>query len=291
VSASDPRDGVLLPLLALVAGMVSIQVGAALAKSLFPVVGAAGVTALRVGISAMILIGVWRPWRRHLALADARAIALYGLALGAMNLLFYQSLRTIPLGIAVAIEFVGPLSVALVSSRRRSDFAWIGLAVLGLGLLLPLHDQAAIDPLGAAYALGAGVCWGLYIVFGQRAGRAHGGQAVSLGMAMAALLAAPFGIVEAGGGLLAPHVLLGGLVVAVMSSALPYSLEMYGLRRLPRQVFGVTMSLEPTIAALAALAVLGERLSLLQGIAIACVIAASAGITLGRRRGVPAAQP
>ncbi|GLS44844.1 EamA family transporter [Methylobacterium brachythecii] len=279
----------LLPLLALVAGMVSIQVGAALAKSLFPVVGASGVTALRVGISALILVAAWRPWRRHLALADARAIVLYGCALGAMNLLFYQSLRTIPLGIAVAIEFVGPLSVALFSSRRPGDFAWIGLSVIGLGLLLPLHDEAAIDPLGAACALAAGVCWALYIVFGQRAGQAHGGQAVSLGMAVAALLAAPFGIVEEGVKLLEPQALLTGLIVAVMSSALPYSLEMYGLRRLPRQVFGVTMSLEPAVAALAALAVLGERLSLLQSVAIGCVIAASAGITLGSRRHVPAA--
>lgn len=278
----------LLPLLALVAGMISIQVGAALAKSLFPVVGASGVTALRVGISAVILVAAWCPWRRHLALADARAIVLYGGALGAMNLLFYQSLRTIPLGVAVAIEFVGPLSVALFSSRRSADFAWIGLAVIGLGLLLPLHDQATIDPLGAAYALAAGVCWALYIVFGQRAGQAHGGQAVSLGMAVAALLAAPFGIVEAGAKLLEPQALLTGLIVAVMSSALPYSLEMYGLRRLPRQVFGVTMSLEPAVAALAALVVLGERLSPLQGVAIGCVIAASAGITAGSRRRVPA---
>ncbi|MCE4226873.1 EamA family transporter [Methylobacterium sp. C25] len=279
----------LLPLLALVAGMISIQVGAALAKSLFPVVGASGVTALRVGISAVILVAAWRPWRRHLALADARAIVLYGCALGAMNLLFYQSLRTIPLGVAVAIEFVGPLSVALFSSRRSADFAWIGLAVIGLGLLLPLHDQATIDPLGAAYALAAGVCWALYIVFGQRAGQAHGGQAVSLGMAVAALLVAPFGIVEAGAKLLEPQALLTGLIVAVMSSALPYSLEMYGLRRLPRQVFGVTMSLEPAVAALAALVVLGERLSPLQGVAIGCVIAASAGITVGSRRRVPPA--
>ncbi len=269
--------------------MVSIQVGAALAKSLFSVVGASGVTALRVAISALILIAVWRPWRRHIARDDLRAIALYGAALGAMNLLFYQSLRTIPLGIAVAIEFVGPLTVALFASRRPRDVAWIGLAVLGLALLLPVQGGEQVDPLGVAYALGAGLCWGLYIVFGERAARVDGGQAVSLGMSVAALLVAPVGLAEAGTRLFEPSALLIGSLVAILSSALPYTLEMYGLRHLPRQAFGILMSLEPAVAALAAFAVLGERLSAIQGIAITCVIAASVGITLGARRLPPAA--
>ncbi|GJD56786.1 Threonine/homoserine exporter RhtA [Methylobacterium dankookense] len=278
----------LLPVVALVAGMVSLQTGAAFAKSLFPLVGAAGVSALRVGFSALILLAVWRPWRRSLNARDAGWILLYGAALGLMNLLFYMALRTIPLGPAVAIEFAGPLAVALAASRRTADFLWIGLAVLGLWLLLPLGGASDgvgdLDPVGVAYVLGAALAWALYILFGQRAGRAHGGQAVSLGMTTAAVVVAPFGLAEAGSALFAAPVLVSGLAVAIASSALPYSLEMFALRRLDRQSFGVMMSLEPAIAALAALIVLGEHLTALQWFAIACVIAASAGITLGSRR-------
>ncbi|ACK81579.1 EamA family transporter [Methylorubrum extorquens] len=273
-----------LPILALLAGMVSIQSGAALAKGLFPVVGAAGVTTLRVGFSALILLAVWRPWRRSLERGEIGAIALYGAALGLMNLLFYLSLRTIPLGIAVAIEFTGPLAVALAGSRRAHDFALIGLAVLGLGLQLPLGETSSLDLTGAALALGAGLCWAGYIVFGQRAGRAGGGRAVSLGMAIAALVVAPVGLVEAATDLFTPATLATGLVIAVLSSALPYSLEMFALTRLPRPAFGVLMSLEPAVASVAALALLGERLTPVQGGAIACIVAASAGITLENRR-------
>lgn len=283
---TDP-GGIGLPILALVTAMVSIQSGAALAKGLFPVIGAAGVTALRVGFSALILLAVWRPWRRGPERGEIGAIALYGAALGLMNLLFYLALRTIPLGVAVAIEFTGPLAVALAGSRRSLDFAWIGLAVLGLGLLLPLSGTKVLDPTGAALALGAGLCWAGYIVFGQRAGRAGGGRAVALGMAVAALVVAPVGVAQAGADLLAPATLATGLVIAVLSSALPYSLEMFALTRLPRPAFGVLMSLEPTVAALAALALLGERLTPVQWGAIGCIVAASAGITLTGRRRAP----
>ncbi|MFF8802798.1 MULTISPECIES: EamA family transporter [unclassified Methylobacterium] len=265
--------------------MISITSGAALAKSLFPVIGATGVTALRVGFSALILLAIWRPWRRSLERGGIGVNVLYGAALGLMNLLFYLSLRTIPLGIAVAIEFTGPLAVALAGSRRALDFAWIGLAVLGLGLLLPLGDTTTLDPTGAALALGAGLCWAGYIVFGQRAGRAGGGRAVSLGMLVAALVVAPVGLGQAGTELFTPSFLATGFVIAVLSSALPYSLEMFALTRLPRPAFGVLMSLEPAVASLAALALLGERLTLVQWGAIGCIVAASAGITVaGRRR-------
>jgi inner membrane transporter RhtA len=260
--------------------MVSLQSGAALAKSLFPIVGAAGVSSLRVGFSALILVAVWRPWRRSLTLREAGNIALFGL----MNLTFYLALRTIPLGPAVAIEFLGPLAVALSATRRRMDLAWIGLAILGLGLLLPLGDAGGLDPTGVAYALVAALAWALYIVFGQRAGRIDGGQAVSLGMLAAALVVAPFGWAASGAALFDPATLVLGFGIAVLSSALPYSLEMVALRRLTRQVFGVMMSLEPAIAALAALILLGERLSPLQWVAIGCIIAASAGITSGGRK-------
>lgn len=275
---------VLLPVAALVTGMISLQYGATIAKNLFPVVGAAGTSALRVGFSALILIAVWRPWRRSLARREAGWIALYGITLGVMNLLFYLAIARLPLGPAVAIEFAGPLAIALIASRRTTDFLWIGVAVAGLGLLLPIAPTSPLDPLGVALALGAALAWALYILFGQRAGRIDGGQAVSLGMLVAALVAAPFGLAEAGADLLAQGVLMAGLLVALLSSALPYSLEMFALRRLDRKSFGVLMSLEPAVAACAGFALLGERLGAIQWLAIGLVIAASAGITATSRR-------
>lgn len=282
-------SAVALSVAALVTGMVSLQCGATFAKSLFPAVGAAGTSALRVGFSALILIAVWRPWRRSLPAREAGWIALYGAALGLMNLLFYLALARLPLGPAVAIEFAGPLAVALIASRRRSDFLWIGLAILGLLLLLPIATTDGLDPVGVALDLGAALAWALYILFGQRAGRVDGGQAVSLGMFTAALVVAPFGVAEAGASLLAPGILLSGLAVAIMSSALPYSLEMTALRRLDRKSFGVLMSLEPAVAACAGLVLLGERISAVQWLAIGLVIAASVGITVGSQRLAPQA--
>ncbi|MCJ2014272.1 EamA family transporter [Methylobacterium sp. J-076] len=272
--------------------MVSLQGGAAIAKALFPAVGAAGTASLRVGFSALVLLAVWRPWRRSLSARDAGWIALYGVALGAMNLLFYLALTRLPIGPAVAIEFTGPLLLAIAGSRRRMDFAWIALAVLGLGLLLPLGGSGGLDPVGIALALAAGAAWALYILFGQRAGRVDGGQAVALGMLAAALVVAPAGLAEAGAALFAPATLALGFAVALLSSALPYSLEMVALRRLDRTTFGVLMSLEPAVAAVMAYALIGEALSPVQGLAIALVIAASAGITVsGARRGAAATSP
>jgi inner membrane transporter RhtA len=279
-----PRaGGIALPIAALVAAMVSLQCGSTFAKGLFPAVGPVGTGALRVGFSAIILLGVWRPWRRALTVRGAGWIALYGVTLGAMNLLFYSALVRLPLGPAVAIEFAGPLAVALAASRRPADFAWIAVAALGLGLLLPIAGTSGLDPVGVVFAAGAGLAWALYILAGQRAGRVDGGQAVSLGMLGAALVAAPFGLAQAGADLFAPATLAAGLVVAILSSALPYSLEMVALRRLDQKVFGVLMSLEPAIAAIAGLALMGERLTGVQWLAILLVIAASAGITAGSR--------
>ena len=289
VKTLKPGDAA-ISVAALITGMVSLQCGATFAKSLFPALGAAGTSSLRVGFSALILLALWRPWRRSLPLREAGWIALYGAALGVMNLLFYLALARLPLGPAVAIEFAGPLAVALIASRRASDFLWIGLAVIGLMLLLPIATTDGLDPIGVVLDLGAAAAWALYILFGQRAGRIDGGQAVSLGMLTAALVVAPFGVAEAGSGLLAPGILLAGLAVAVMSSALPYSLEMVALRRLDRKNFGVLMSLEPAVAACAGLMLLGERISLVQWLAIGLVIAASVGITLGSRRPAPEAE-
>jgi inner membrane transporter RhtA len=270
----------------LLISMVSYQCGASLAKHLFPQVGAQGATAYRLGLSALILLLWRRPWRRSgSGQRDWRVIWGYGLSMGAMNLVFYMSLRTIPLGIAVALEFTGPLALALFGSRRLLDFVWVALVVVGLGMLLPLREQAqALDPVGVMYALAAGVGWALYIVLGQKAGAAYGADAVTLGTSIGALLAITFGIAHAGSALLSPTLLPYALGVAVLSSALPYSLEMVALTRLPARTFSTLLSLEPAIAALAGVALLDERLTLLQWLAIVTIIVAAAGTALSVRR-------
>ena len=269
-----PRNIAALVLLLIVA-MVSVQTGAAFAKRLFVVVGPAGVTALRLSLAAVVLLIFWRPSFR-LRARDWRMVVAYGLSLGAMNLMFYLAIARIPLGVAVALEFAGPLAVALAASRRAVDFLWIGLAVLGLALLLPIGADR-IDLVGAALALGAGVCWALYILFGRRAGAALGGQAVALGMAVGAVAAAPIGVALSGPGLAAPAVLAAGLIVAMLSSVVPYSLEMVALPRLPAGVFGVLMSLEPAVAVMSGFVILAERPTPMQMAAIACIVAASVG--------------
>ncbi len=277
----------LVAVLALVGSMASLCIGTSFAKTLFATAGAQGTTALRVGFSALILLCVWRPWRLPLSRANARAIALYGAALGATNLLFYMALRTVPLGLAIAIEFTGPLAVAVSSSRRAIDFLWIAFAVAGLLLLLPLgQNVGTLDPVGIGYALAAGVGWALYIIFGQMAGNAHGGQATSLGLTVAALVVLPFGLAHTGTAMFSPALLLAGLAVGLLSSAIPYSLEMVALKRLPRRTFGILLSMEPAMGALAGLVFLHETLSAQQWLAIASIIIASVGctVTAGTRR-------
>jgi inner membrane transporter RhtA len=272
----------------LLAAILSFQAGAAIAKQLIPAIGAPGTTALRLGLSAVLVLLIQRPWRSWPTRSSMPVIVVYGLSIGVMNFVFYQALRTIPLGIAVALEFTGPLAVALAGSRRRIDFIWIGLAAGGLLLLLPLDlfgpTAAALDPAGVFFALLAGACWALYIVFGQKAGRAHGPSAATWGMIIAASFTVPVGIADAGRALLTPAVLLQGLAVAVLSSALPYTLEMIALRRLSTKTFGTLMSLEPAVAALVGLAFLHERLTPMQWTAIAAVMVASAGVVGGDNR-------
>ena len=280
-----------IPFLAVLGSVTALGVGTSWAKqALFPVVGAQGTTAVRVGLSALLMLMLWRPWRWRLSRADAQAVALYGAALGAMNLMFYLSLQTLPFGLAVAIEFAGPLAVAIWSSRRAVDFVWVALAIVGLALLLPLWlSGSTLDPLGVLYAVGAAVFWALYIVFGKRAGHLHAGQSVSLGLLVAALVVVPVGVAHAGAALLSPSVLLVGVAVAAISSALPISLEMMALKRLPKEAFGIMISMEPAVAALLALALLGERLDTVQWLAIGCIVAASMGSAATARR-LPAVQ-
>ena len=275
-------------------GAVSfLGIGTSWAKqSLFPLLGAQGTTALRVGFSALVLLALWRPWRRLPGRADLRVVAAYGLALGVMNLAFYMSLRTLPFGVAVAIEFSGPLAVAIFASRRAVDFVWVLLAVAGLALLLPLGQQAsALDPVGVGYALLAALCWATYIVFGKRVGHLPAGISVSLGLTVAALVALPVGVAHAGAALLSPPLLAIGLGVAILSSAIPISLEMLALQRLPKQAFGIMISMEPAVAALWALVLLGERLSGTQWLAIGLIVAASMGCAPSARRPGAATRP
>lgn len=282
----------LLPVLLLIVSMASIQSGASLAKSLFPLVGAEGVTAMRLIFAAIILLAILRPWRTSLKGKSLAPLIAYGVTLGGMNLMFYMALQTVPLGIAVALEFTGPLAVALYFSRKPIDFLWIGLAVFGLWLLLPIGDLGqGVDPKGAALALAAGVCWGLYIIFGQRAGNDLGAQGAALGVTIAAICVAPIGIAHAGSSLLDVGILPALLGVAVLSSALPYTLEMIALTRLPARTFGTLMSIEPAFGAISGLVFLGEQLTTHQWLAIGAIIAASVGTTLSSRPKAPLAAP
>jgi inner membrane transporter RhtA len=277
----------LLPVGLLLIAMASIQSGASLAKSMFPVVGAQGTTTLRLIFASVIMILLLRPWKAKLTARSLQTVAVYGVALGGMNLLFYMSLQTVPLGIAVALEFTGPLAVAIYASRKAIDFLWIGLAIVGLLLLIPTDaGSASIDLMGAGYALAAGVCWALYILFGQKAGADNGVQTAALGVMIAAIFVTPFGVAHAGATLLTPALIPVALGVAVLSTALPYTLEMIALTRMPARTFGTLMSVEPAIAAMSGLLFLNEYLSLAQWMAISCIILASVGATLTMGREV-----
>lgn len=274
-----------LPILVILIAMISIQSGASLAKSLFPLVGAPGVTALRLALGTLILVVIFKPWRLRFAPEQRLPLLLYGLSLGAMNYLFYLSIQRIPLGVAVALEFTGPLAVALFGSRRPLDFVWVALAVLGLWFLLPLGQSVSqIDPVGALLALGAGACWSVYILTGQRAVEEHCPATVAMGSLIAAVVFVPMGMIQASDTLFQWGLLLPGLGIAILSTALPYSLEMVALTRMPSKTFGTLMSMEPALAALSGMVFLGETLTATQTLALGAIILASMGSTLTMRR-------
>ena len=270
---------------ALLGSLVSLCVGTSYAKSLFPLVGAEGTTTLRLVFSTALLMLFLRPWRRTWVKADLLPLALYGVPMGVMNLLFYCALQTIPFGLAVAIEFTGPLAVALWLSRKPLDYVWVVLAIAGLGLFLPWPGSTeALDPIGMGFALGAGCCWALYIVFGQRVASRYGAMATPMGMLIATLVVAPVGLNVAGVALFDSQLLLTGLVVALVSSAVPYSLEMYALQHLPKHTFSVLLSLEPAVGAMAGWLVLSEQLSGQQLLAMGLIMAASIGCAYKAKR-------
>lgn len=288
MSAPSQARPPLPPLPAVLVAIVSVQGGAALAKGLFSALGAAGTAGVRITLSALVLLALFRPPLARLSRAQWRAVIPYGLVLGAMNLTFYLALERIPLGLAVTLEFLGPLGVAVFGSRRALDFLWALLAAGGIALLAPwggAQQPGSLDPVGVLLALFAGGCWAAYILLGGRTSRLFtDGQGVAVGMLFATLAALPFGL--AGGVLarLTPWLLLAGLGVALLSSALPYVLEMTALRALPSRTFGILMSLEPAVAALAGLLLLREQLTALQWLALLGVSAASAGATLTSRK-------
>ena len=286
----------------LIFGMITVQLGAALAKDLFSSLGPAGVVFLRVGFAALTLLALWRPWRlrangvqggqRAGLLAGAQrsdylAVLAFGLILAVMNLTFYAALDRIPLGVTVTIEFIGPLSVAVAGSRRALDLLWVALAVGGILLLAPLGvlGTVPLDPLGLLLALGAGACWAVYILLSARVGKAFpGGTGLSLAMTVGAILLLPVGVASAGSALLNPRLLLLGAGVGLLSSVIPYSLEMAALRRISTSAFGVLMSLEPAIAALVGWLVLREALEPRAIIALVLVTTAAIGATRMSRR-------
>ncbi|WP_434447875.1 EamA family transporter [Lentzea sp. E54] len=258
-------------------GIVSVQVGSALAKQLFTVAGAAGTVTLRLVVAALVLVVIWRPSLR----LDRRTlvtVATYGVVLAAMILCFYAALARIPLGAAVTIEFLGPLAVAVVGSRRWLDGVWVLLA--GAGVVLLTRAQGGLLWTGVLFALAAGACWAAYILVTAKLGsQTSDGKGLALAMVVGAVIALPFGVTSAGTAMLDPVVLVAAFAVALMSSVIPYSLELEALRRMPPRVFGVLMSMEPAVGALAGLLLLGEQLKPAQWVAVCCVVVASIGAT------------
>ncbi len=268
--------------------MVFTQTGASFAKGLFPLVGAAGATTLRLTLAAIVLLVIFRPWRQRLDGRQWRAVLMYGAVMGAMNLFFYAALQTIPLGVAVALEFTGPLAVALAGARKPLDFGWIALAVGGLAALLPLgQGTGEIGLAGVLLALAAGACWAGYIIFGQRAGTGGGPHITALGVSVASVIALPFGIATAGTALLDPAILPIALAVALLSSAIPYALDMVALPHIPSRLFGILMSGQPALGALSGFVILRETLTIWQLAGIAAVIVASLGATVTIARNTP----
>ncbi|MFF3454506.1 DMT family transporter [Streptomyces sp. NPDC002730] len=265
------------PVALVVAGALSVQFGASIAVLLMPRAGALGVVTLRLVLAALVLLVVCRPKLRGHSRADWGTVVAFGAAMAAMNVLFYQAVDRIPLGAAVTFEVLGPLALSVIVSRRLVNLVWAGLALGGV-VLLSGGGFVRLDPVGALFALSAGAMWAAYIVFSARTGRRFPqADGLALAMAVGAVLSLPLGIAEAGSTLLVPSTLGLGLAVALMSSVLPYTLELLALRRLPAPTFAVLMSLEPAIAATAGFLVLHQDLSMVDALAIALVIAASMG--------------
>lgn len=275
------------PLPAILLAIISVQFGAAIAKSLFPSIGAAGTASLRIGISAIILYLAYRPNLRKITPEQWKLVIPYGLSLGSMNLIFYLAIERIPVGLAVTLEFVGPLVLAVFGSKRLIDYLWVFIAAIGIALIAPWSGNG-IDMVGALFALLAGVFWATYIVLGGKVSKVmKDGDAVSTGMLFASLLIIPFGIMENGLSNLTPNLLGMGIALALLSSAIPFTLEMKALGQLPPRTFSILMSLEPAAASICAFLFLQEHLRISEIIAVFFVIIASVGSTMTAKKTIP----
>ncbi|MFG3528851.1 DMT family transporter [Streptomyces sp. NPDC047917] len=278
------RGAALAPVALVVAGGLSVQFGSAVAVLLMPKAGALGVVTLRLAVAAVVMLVVCRPTLRGHSRADWGTVLAFGLAMGGMNTLFYQAADRIPLGAAVTLEVLGPLALSVFASRRLINVVWAGLALGGV-VLLGGGGFDRLDPVGAAYALGAGAMWATYIVFSARTGRRFPqADGLALALVVAALLSLPLGVLESGSKLLVPSTLGLGAAVALLSSVLPYTLELMALRRLPAPTFAILMSLEPAIAATAGFLILDQALTTTDALAIALVIGASMGAVRSQTR-------
>ncbi|WP_343694225.1 EamA family transporter [Flavobacterium sp.] len=278
------REINLPPVPAVLLAIISVQCGAAIAKTLFPAIGAAGTASIRIGVSAILLLLAYRPNLRAITPAQWKIVIPYGLSLGAMNLIFYFAIERIPIGLAVTLEFVGPLLLAIAGSKRLVDYLWVLLAAIGILLIAPWSNER-IDPLGVLFALLAGALWAAYIVFGGKISKImNDGEAVSTGMLFAAILVLPFGFLENGLINLTPKLFGMGVALALLSSAIPFTLEMKALGQLPPRTFSILMSLEPAAASICAFIFLQENLSFYEILAVVCVVVASAGSTLTAKR-------
>lgn len=278
------KDFTIPPIVAVLSAIVSVQGGAAIAKGIFPVLGVTATASLRIVLSAIILMLFNRPNLKNITRSQWKIVSLYGLTLGAMNIVFYLAIERIPLGLGVALEFIGPLVLALSGSKRALDFLWAILAGVGIALIAPWNSNG-VDLIGVLLALLAGAFWAGYIVLGGRVSKImDGGKAVTVGMIFASMVVIPFALVD---GLLVnitPNLFLAGLALALLSSAIPFTLEMNALRKIPAKTFSILMSLEPAAAALFGLLFLQEYLTIYEWLAIILVITASAGATFTKRK-------
>ena len=275
------------PVLLIFISMISVQGSASIAKYLFPVLGPEGMTAWRLFFSAIMLILIFKPWRKTLTKQALKYIFLYGISIGCMNLAFYNAIARIPLGIAVAIELTGPIMVAMCSSRKVLDFIWLGVAIIGLAMLLPIEQASSnLDPKGILFALLAGSGWACYILFGRKASTIYGSASVAIGSVIASCFLFPIGIWQNGSTMFSLELLPMVFLVSLLASAIPYGLDMIALPKLPAQTFSTLMSLSPVFAALSGFIVLHEQLTYYQCLAIIFIITSSIGTVLTMSRPV-----
>jgi len=278
------KSKLLIAIFLLLFGMISLYSGAVIAKWLFTQVSTEVTVILRLTFGAIILTAFIQPWKgTKITLSILKSLLFYGVTLGLMNFLFYMAIQSLPIGLAVTLEFVGPLSLALIAARKFLDFMWVALAVLGIYLLMPNHNHNQIDINGMIYALSAGAMWALYILFGHKSGANLGMRAAPLGTLIAAITVIPLGFnnlllnMET---LLTPQILAAGALMALMTSTIPYGIELYAMTKMPARTFSILMSLEPVMGALMGLILLDEKLLFIQWFAIVAIVIASCGATI-----------